>query len=224
MTVQKSFKHIVRARMEKTGESYTTARSRLLAAHPGQKATEGPALSVSDAVITERTGRGWEAWFDLLDSWGAYDLPQAEASDWVARELGLDRWSAQAVTINYQRARGLRAVGEKADGFTVTATKTVHVGAGELYDRVVDPALRADWLPDGALRERTATRPRSARFDWGEDGSRVNVFFEAKGEGKTVVSLWHERLADGEEAERRKAYWRERLTALKATLEGAAAV
>ena len=45
MTVQKSFKRIVRARMGKTGESYTTARSRLLAADPAQKATEGPALS-----------------------------------------------------------------------------------------------------------------------------------------------------------------------------------
>ena len=220
MTVQKSFKRIVRARMAKTGESYTTARSRLLAANPGQKATEGPALSVSDAVITERTGRGWEAWFDLLDSWGAYDLPQPEASDWVARELGLDRWSAQAVTINYQRARGLRAVGEKADGFTVTATKTVNVGADELYDRVLDPELRADWLPGGELRERTASRPRSARFDWGEDGSRVNVFFDAKGERKAVVSLWHERLRDAEDAERMKAHWRERLAALKASLEG----
>ena len=63
MTMQKSFKRLVRARMEKTGESYTAARARILAADPGQKATEGPALSVSEEVITERTGRGWEEWF-----------------------------------------------------------------------------------------------------------------------------------------------------------------
>src|SRR5215204_7648695 len=162
MTVQKSFKRLVRARMAKTGESYTAARARLLAAEPGQKATEGPKLSVSEAVITERTGRGWEEWFDLLDSWGAYDIPQAEASAWVASELGLDRWSAQAVTINYQRARGLRAVGEHADGFTVTASKTVGVPVERLYDAFTDEAVRGTWLPGARLHERTSTRPRSA--------------------------------------------------------------
>ena len=69
MTRQRSFKRLVRARMEKTSESYTTARAALLAeAEP--KATEGPALSVSDGVIRARTGRGWEEWFDLLDDYG----------------------------------------------------------------------------------------------------------------------------------------------------------
>src|ERR1035438_6206029 len=35
MTKQTGFKRRVRARMAKTGESYATARSRLLAGHPG---------------------------------------------------------------------------------------------------------------------------------------------------------------------------------------------
>ena len=219
MTQQKSFKRLVRARMEKTGESYTAARARILAADPGQKATEGPALSVSEAVITERTGRGWEAWFELLDSWGAYDVPQPEASAWAARELGLDRWSAQAVTINYHRARGLRAVGEPANGFTVTASKTIAVPVDRLYDAFVDESERAAWLPEGGLRERTATRPKSARFDWGDDGSRVVVFFTAKGDGRSVASISHERLPDGAAAERMKAFWRERVAALKQEVE-----
>jgi len=219
MTQQKSFKRLVRARMEKTGESYTAARARILAADPRQKATEGPALSVSEAVIAERTGRGWEEWFNLLDSWGAYDVPQPEASDWAAREFGLDRWSAQAVTINYQRARGLRAVGEHADGFTVTASKTIAVPVDRLFDAFVDASERARWLPEGGLRERTATRPRSARFDWGDDGSRVVVFFTEKGDGRSLASLSHERLPDGEAAERMKAFWRERVTAVKELVE-----
>ena len=41
MTRQKSFKRLVRARMEKTGESYSAARASLLAANE-PKATEGP--------------------------------------------------------------------------------------------------------------------------------------------------------------------------------------
>ena len=38
MTRQADFKRRVRARMAKTGESYATARSRLLAEHPGTDA------------------------------------------------------------------------------------------------------------------------------------------------------------------------------------------
>ena len=45
------------------------------------------------------------------------------------------------------------------------------------------------------------------------------VGFESKGEAKSTVSLAHERLADSEEAERMKPFWRERVTALKEMLE-----
>jgi uncharacterized protein (DUF2461 family) len=70
MTRQKSFKRLVRARMEKTGQSYTAARAALLSAEE-TKATEGPTLTMSEESILRRTGRGWEEWFDLLDESGA---------------------------------------------------------------------------------------------------------------------------------------------------------
>jgi uncharacterized protein YndB with AHSA1/START domain len=218
MTRQKSFKRLVRARMDKTGESYTSARSALLVAIE-PKANEGPALSMSDDAIRERTGRGWEAWFDLLDEWGAAERPQPEASDWVARQHRLDRWSAQAVTVNYQRARGLRAVGEHPDGFTVTASKTVAVPVERLYAAVADASARARWLPGAELRERRALPPRSVRFDWEDGASRVNVFFDAKSDDRSTVAVQHERLPGGDEAERMKAFWRERVAALKTQLE-----
>ena len=74
MTTQKSFKRLVRARMEKTGESYTAARAQLLSANGGDPSAEaggGVQLTASDEVIQRRTGRGWEEWFDMLDEWGA---------------------------------------------------------------------------------------------------------------------------------------------------------
>jgi hypothetical protein len=69
------------------------------------------------------------------------------------------------------------------------------------------------------LRERVATRPKSARFDWGDGTSRVHVTFAAKGEDRSVAALQHVRLADAGEADRMKAYWRERVASLKAELE-----
>ena len=218
MTRQRSFKRLVRARMDKTGESYSAARAMLLAAEE-PKATEGPALPMSNEAIRHRTGRGWEEWFDLLDEWGAAERPHRDIARWVAEEHGIDGWSAQSVTVGYERARKLRAVGEHAGGFAVSASKTVAVPVDQLYDAFVDESLRLRWLPDGELRERTATRPKSARFDWVDGETRVIVGFMDKGERKSAVAVQHERLPDAEAAERMKAYWRERVGTLKELLE-----
>jgi hypothetical protein len=218
MPTQRSFKRLVRARMEKTGESYTAARARLLAAEE-PKATEGPALSMSDDAIRAKTGRGWEEWFDLLDDWGAADRPRAEAVRWLADAHAIEGWNSQAVTVTYERARGLRAVGEHADGFTVTASKTVAVPVDRLYEAFVDEAQRARWLPAAQLSVRTTSRPKSARFDWGDDGTRVVVAFIAKGDAKSTAALAHERLPDARAAERMKAFWRDGVAALKEVME-----
>ena len=206
MTKQRSFKRLVRTRMEKTGESYTAARAMLLTA-----TEEKPVLATSDDAIRERTGRGWEEWFDALDEWGAADRTRRDIARWVAeRQGGIHplAWNAQAVAHSYQLARGLREVGEHEDGFTVTASKTVAVGVEQLYDAFLAEAQRI------GLTERTATRPKSARFDWTEGPSRVHATFAAKDETKSVVSVSHARLADAGERERMKAWWRERLAAI----------
>ena len=218
MTRQRSFKRLVRLRMEKTGERYASARAALLAAE-ASTSTKAPTLTVSDEVIRRRTGRGWEEWFDLLDDSGAIAKPHAEIARWLRSEHRIDGWSAQSVTVSYERVRGRRAVGEHADGFAITASKTVAVPVERLYDAFVDESLRERWLPDGRLRERTATRPKSARFDWGDGETRVVVGFTAKGDAKSVVDIEHARLPDAAEAERMKAFWRERVAALKEVLE-----
>jgi len=229
MTVQKSFKRLVRTRMDKTGESYTAARAALLAAHEDPPAGDGvpgagdaPPLATSDAEIRRRTGRGWEEWFDLLDAWGAADRSHREIARWVAEQQGIVplAWNAQAVASSYERARGLRAVGEHPDGFRISVTRTIGVAAARVHEAFVDEALRARWLPDGGMKLRTATAPRSARFDWGDGATRVHVVLDAKGAEKTAVSVQHIRLTGGEEAEEVKAQWRERLGALRTLLEG----
>jgi hypothetical protein len=220
MTRQRSFKRLVRTRMEKTGESYTAARAVLLAGEEEPQAAE-TWLATSDERIRERTGRGWEEWFDLLDEWGASERPHREISRWVADQLGIGPlvWEAQAVTSSYERARGLRAVGETEQGFAASASRTVAVPVERLFDAVVDESRRVSWLPDGQLSERTATRPKSARFDWGDGATRVHVVFDAKGDGRSTMALQHVRLPDAGEAERMKAYWRDRADALKEELE-----
>ena len=223
MTAQRSFKRLVRMRMGKTGESYTAARLVLLrggadATVPGE---DTPPLPTSDASIRERTGRGWEEWFDLLDDWGATDRPRREISRWVASQLSTEplAWNAQAITSGYERARLGRDVGQFDDGFRTSVSKTVAVPVERLYEAFVRPRERKRWLPDSTMRRRTATKPLRARFDWGDDGSRLHVTFEDKGDAKSTVTVSHERLADAAERDRMKAYWKDRTAVLKQELE-----
>ena len=223
MTSHKSFKRLVRSRMQKTGESYTAARAVLLAADESA-AVERPPLATSDEAIRQRTGRGWEEWFDLLDEWGAAEQPHRDIARRLSAELEIHplAWNVQAITMSYERARGLRVVGQRSDGFAVTAQKTVAAPVERLFAAFTDASLRKSWLPGHELRERTATKPASARFDWGDGTTRVHVTFLAKGAGKSTVALEHSRLSDAGEAARMKAFWRERLTALASTLAGGA--
>jgi hypothetical protein len=221
MTRQKTFKRAVRARMEKTGESYTAARASLLAAgEDGAKASDTPLLTMSEEAIQRRTGHGWEHWFDLLDEWGGTEHSHKEIAEWLSGEQGIGGWNAQSVTVSYERARGMRALGEMRDGFAITASKTVNVPVEALYDAFVEKDQRRRWLPGADLRERTATRPKGARFDWGDGQTRVVVGFTSKDEAKSTVDLQHEKLPDAAEADRMKAFWRERVAVLKEVLEG----
>lgn len=225
MTVQRSFKRLVRARMARTGERYTAARAQLLAgadvASTGSTDDEIPQLACSDERIRERTGRGWEDWFDLLDSWGAESMRHTEIVTRVAEVPGVLAWDAQAVAMSFERARGKREVGERigGDGFVATASRTLAAGAEQVFMAFVDPSRRAGWLPDVELSERTSSKPTSARFDVGDGTSRLVVWVDAKGPAKSTVGVEHSKLADANERESRSAYWSAALATLKGELE-----
>jgi hypothetical protein len=220
MTTQKTFKRRVRARMAKTGESYTAARRQLIAdgdqPDPGTPTYE---TVVSDDKMREATGRSHEEWFTILDEWGGTSHNHTEIARHVIDELGVPGWWGQSITVSYERARGLRAVGQMKDGWTVSASKTVSVAVDALFDAVVEERLRKEWLLDADLTRRTATKPRSARYDWEDGSTRVNISFESKGPAKATVFVSHERLPDADTAEAMKAYWRSALVDLKARLE-----
>jgi Domain of unknown function (DUF4287) len=221
MTRQKTFKRRVRERMAKTGESYTAAR-RMLIADGDRPDAAVPQFQppVADERVVEATGRGWQAWFEILDGWGAAGRGHTEIARWLREEHGVPGWYSQSITLGYERARGLRAPGQRPDGFVAGASRTVAVAVERLFEAFTDDALRERWLPGAELRLRTATSPRTARYDWEDGSTRVIVGFESAGDAKSRVALSHERLPDADAADAMKAWWRERLTALKAQLEG----
>jgi hypothetical protein len=121
MTKQASFKRRVRARMTKTGESYATARSSLLARHPGAAPDDSPldwmpeALHISNGDATDVAGTGLARrvvyWRDVLYEGPVPDVPPAELrqirADYLARYHGTDR--AEAMRWLTERDQALEA-------------------------------------------------------------------------------------------------------------------
>jgi uncharacterized protein YndB with AHSA1/START domain len=242
MPTQKIFKQRVRARMTKTGESYTAARRQLLrkAAEPGVPELETPtatvaqqvvqaptetipadALLVADESMIRATGKGHAEWFALLDAWGATDYNHTEIARWLSETHGTPGWWTQNLTVAYERARGMRARHQMADGFSISVTRTVAVDAEQALAAFTRAPFRRKWLPNGPMRQRPTRAALTARFDWSDPASRVIVTVVPKGESKSVVNVGHEQLPDADAGEEFKAAWRGWLGELKAELERA---
>jgi hypothetical protein len=220
MTKQKSFKQRVRARMAKTGESYTAARHMLIA--DGDQPDVTPASfehPLPEDTVTRATGSGWQQWFTRLDEWGAAARSHTEMARWLAAEQGVSSWWAQSITVAYEQARGLRAPGQQANGWSVGASKTIPVPVERLFAAFNDEALRERWLPAAQMRLRTATAPKSARYDWEDGSTRLAITFSPMTQAKSNVAIQHERLPDAETAEEMKTWWRQRVSDLKRLLE-----
>lgn len=223
MTTQKLFKRRVRERMSKTGESYTAARRNVVVGRQRLETARARLSSAkelaSDERLIEATGRDWEAWFAILDRWGARERKHPEIALYLHEEHAVPSWWTQTVTNGYERARGLRAKHQQANGFTIYASRTYSRELAAVFDAFVDDGLRAQWLQDLALSVRTAQPGKAARFDVDGGPTRLLVTFDAKGALKATAYVAHERLADADAAEAAKAAWKTRLVALKGFLE-----
>jgi hypothetical protein len=227
MPRNKDFKRLVRARMKKTGEAYTSARSqilkkpkakptsRLAAALSSARTMEYAALAgMSDASIKAKTGCNWERWVKALDHSGAEKMSHRDIAAMVAKTWKTDGWWAQTVTVGYERIKGLRARGQRRDGsYEATKSRTFDVPVTALYDAWADKRVRDRWLSDANVKVRTATAPKSIRLGLA-DGSIVAVGFLPKGKTKSSVALSQMKLPDRETANRLKQYWSEQLDAL----------
>jgi hypothetical protein len=143
MTTDKDFKRVVRARMQKTGESYTTARAAVSrkappARHasttangrtPPTRVAEAPASTtapaptdyaalagMSDEALAAKTGCTWEKWVWALDHSRAHTWSHTEIARWVRETYKIPGWWAQTVTVGYERIRGLRDKGQRREG------------------------------------------------------------------------------------------------------------
>ena len=89
---------------------------------------------ISDAAVIKATGKGWDEWFGILDRWKAPEKGHTAIAKWLESKHGVDGWYAQEITVQYERARGLREVGQKGKHFEVGVTRTIRATAEEAFE------------------------------------------------------------------------------------------
>ncbi len=196
MTEDKARKRSIRARMSKTGESYTAARRHVMQSEGKPSPRLDVDLGKSDEAIKRGSGKTWDEWFAILDVWGATERAHGEIARYVQEEHDVTGWWAQTVTVGYERGRGMRRAHERTDGFYVSVSKTFPVGVKRLFEEVTDSRKRNRWLEPGTLRSRASQPGKTARFDFHDGESRVHAYFASKGKGKSTLTIQHERLTD----------------------------
>ena len=170
MTRARALKTVIRSRIAKTGERYTTARRHVLAARapstlgavPPPPPLSAPSIavpgeskgSVSDATSRAKTGHGLDHWFTILDTFGAVEQGHTASARHLSDVHQVPGWYAQGITVAYERVRGVRAVGQRYDGaYEVSVTKIVAAGTREGVTAFSDARQRARWIQgvDAAL-------------------------------------------------------------------------
>lgn len=170
--------------------------------------------AISDAAVQAKTGRVWAEWFTLLDADGAAGLTHRQIAVKLRAQYGLSGWWSQMVTVAYEQARGRREPHQTSRGYQVGVSKTVPLNVDALFTAWEDDASRRQWLGDEPITIRRATLAKSMRITWSDGQTNVDVSFWDKGPAKSTVQVQHSKLANRNDVETKRSFWRGALTRL----------
>lgn len=168
---------------------------------------------VTDAAVTKATGKDWQQWLTLLDRCGGRDMAHKSIAELLSAQHKLDGWWAQAITVGYEQARGLRQVLEQADGFAASISRTVNAKLGTLYEAFAEEAKRLEQAGHSVSRSKDG---KSLRVNL-DDGSKLEMNLSGKGK-RSQVNVAHRRLKSAKQAKESNAFWKVTLDELQAKL------
>jgi hypothetical protein len=183
------------------------------------------APDISDEAVRKATGQGWDHWFRVLDRFGDGLDHTARARRLHETHPDLSGWWVQGVSVQYEKARGLRKHGEQSGGgFQVSCSRTLPMHIDEAWRRLMHrPFLGshpwregATWpTPDGVVEVRAVRPPKSMRFFWLDDAGRstVEVRLDEK-QDRTTVNFSHSDLRSDEAREAARRRWQDALAIL----------
>ena len=171
----------------------------------------------SPEAVLRATGKSPEDWFAILDGAGARDMSHKEIAVLLNTLHGVSPWWSQHVTVEYERARGMRERYQTTRGYQVSVSKTLPVPLSTLYAAFADVESRGRWLPEAPITIRKDTAEKTTRVTWTDGDGRetgVDVSYYASGDAKSRITIMHSKLEDAEDVEARRAYWKAALERL----------
>jgi hypothetical protein len=232
MTRARALKHVIRARVAKTGERYTTARRHVLNA----RKTESTAIALvppprpAPAKTSSKTGHGLDHWFEVLDRFGGVEKGHTALARHLYDDHGVPGWYSQGITVAYERARGARAVNQRCDGeYEVSVSKVVNARTADVIAAFGDARLRKRWIAgaDAGLAKAFVAAldaPASKgvvvradgqgrfRYKWG--ATVVQMYLYPKANDRVSIVVTNSKLANGDAVETRRTLWRAALDAM----------
>ena len=192
---------------------------------------------MAEARIRARTGHDVDHWFAVLDAFGGPQKGHTASARHLASDHGVDGWTAQAITVSYERARGLRAKNQKLSGlYEVTVSKVLDVPLERVADALSRPAERSAWLRgsdpaiEKGLREAlSGENARTVRIRPGKlaslrypvaDGKRIELSVSPKAGGRSSIAVAVTKIPSALAMEEQRTAWRRALEGLKAHLAG----
>lgn len=179
-----------------------------------------PTKPMSSEAVQKATGQSLETWFARLKKAGANKWPHKQIATWLAEKQGVGPWWCQMLTVEFERAHGLREVNQKCDGtYSATTSRTLPVTLEVLYQAWHDSKQRRRWLPEADVTVRIATANKSLRLTWEDGVSIVCINFYSKGPAKAQVTIEHNKLKNTAAVKKMKAYWAKAMEGLSQFLE-----
>jgi hypothetical protein len=182
------------------------------------------AARTSDEAVRRATGKTWREWFSALDKAGAKTMSHRDIARWLYdRHLGKNGngaakvatsggWWSQMVAVEYERARGKRAVNQNATGFLVAVHKTVPMPVAAL-EEAWQNLLRSKQVAGKKLdRVLSKTKRKMLRYRAREGGPVVS--FDERGGGKSRIMVEAVRLPGKQAVERERTFWKKALEKL----------
>lgn len=176
---------------------------------------------ITDKLVAEKTGKSMEHWFLFLDKKGAREMSHVQIFELVSKTAGLKAlgmWNQNLLATTYEWNRGIKARGQKGNGFGIAVSKTIDVPVAVLFRSWIDEKIRKKWLKE-KITVRKSTENKSARVTWSDNLTSLGVDFYQKGKDKSQVVVQHLKIAKSKDADSLKDFWGKKLNELKTLLE-----
>lgn len=197
------------------------------------------ASPVTDPAAKKETGKTLKQWFEVLDAQGDYG--RRKAVQYLYATEKVPEWWAVTIAVEYERARGMLKKDGLLEGYGICVTKTIKAEAADVYRAWTDTKALAQWFGDGVKAQvedggsfkdgagnrgsfQRVRENKDLRFSWENPAfstpSLVDVTFDGKTPGKTLLMVNHSRIQTRAEADGLRSAWGEALDRLKQQLEG----